>query len=169
MKQLSFFEPNSPAFTVSKENFPWKLFVDGASRNNPGDAGAGIYLLKENIPFLKEGFYIGTKTNNQAEYLALLLGLYYAQRHMKPEEKILIHSDSELLVKQIHGHYAVKNSELRDLFECVNERLSRMNYAIRHILRKDNSVADKLANHGIDKRLPVPHEFAHLCSFSLIE
>jgi Ribonuclease HI len=62
----------------SKDNVHYfKLFVDGASRNNPGQAGVGIYLLKDGEPVEKQGLYVGVKTNNQAEYLALLLGLLF--------------------------------------------------------------------------------------------
>ncbi len=147
------------------QNDRWKLFVDGAARNNPGLAGAGVYLLKNDTPVVKQGFFLGIKTNNQAEYSALLLGVFFAQRHMKPDDILLINCDSELIVKQITGHYKIKSPDLAALHDCIKDRLKEINYMIRHVVRKDNAVADKLANLGIDKRLPVPQEFIHLCSF----
>ncbi len=53
--------------------------------------------------------YLGVKTNNQAEYLALLLGVYYAELHMGKNDTLVIKSDSELMVRQIKGIYAIKN------------------------------------------------------------
>src|SRR5689334_14417576 len=54
----------------------WQLFVDGASRNNPGDSGAGVVLAKNNKVVFHDGFFLGKKTNNQAEYLACIIGLF---------------------------------------------------------------------------------------------
>ncbi len=90
----------------------WELYVDGAARNNPGPAGAGFYLLKNGVPVEEQGMFLGKKTNNQAEYLALLLGVYYAQRHMGPEDTLVIKADSELMVRQVQGIYKIKNQEL---------------------------------------------------------
>ena len=140
----------------------WHLYIDGASRNNPGPSGAGVYLLKDEVPVVKQGFYLGTKTNNQAEYCALLLGLYFAERHMKQGDFLVISSDSQLLVRQVLGEYTVKHPELQTLMILVRSSLVRMRYAIRHVLRNDNTFADHLANVGIDKKLPVPHELQHL-------
>lgn len=148
----------------SQQGDRWQLYVDGASRHNPGLSGAGVYLLKNNVPVVKQGFFLGIKTNNQAEYSALLLGIFFAQRHMAPEDVLLINTDSELMVKQLSGEYKIKNSHLLILYNCIKERLATMNYAVRHVMRKDNSIADKLANLGIDKKLPVPQEFYTLCS-----
>ena len=163
MEQLALFEPQELPQPKKLISARWQLYVDGASRNNPGLSGAGIYLLKNNSAVVKQGFFLGVKTNNQAEYLALLLGLFLAQRHMDSGDTLLINSDSELMVKQLQGHYIVKNPELRRLYDCIMERLQGLTYTIRHVLRKDNAVADKLANVGIDKKLPVPQEFLHLC------
>ena len=75
MKQLDLFNNDQQSPTTKKPSV-WALFVDGASRNNPGPSGAGIYIEKDNILEIKEGYYLGIKTNNQAEYLALVLGLF---------------------------------------------------------------------------------------------
>jgi len=141
----------------------WKLFVDGASRNNPGPSGAGIYLLKDDLPVIKQGYYLGTKTNNQAEYCALIIGLHLAQRHCEPGDTLTIFSDSQLMARQIEGSYRVNDPIIRQLYLCVMSLLKKFSYEIRHVLRADNTVADKLANLGIDKKLPVPHELAGMC------
>ncbi len=141
----------------------WKLYVDGASRNNPGLSGAGVYLIKDDTEVVKQGFFLGKKTNNQAEYMALLLGVYFAHRHMKAGDTIIIYADSELLIKQMRGEYRVKNLELKQLYDCIKQRLTQLNYTLRHVMRENNTVADKLANLGIDKRLPLPFEIREIC------
>lgn len=151
MKQLSIFN--------QKEDVLWQLYIDGASRNNPGLAGAGIYLLKNNEPILKKGFFLGVRTNNQAEYMALLLGLLFAQEYVPKNERLEIKSDSELLVKQILGIYTVKDVNLKKLFNHAKELLSNFEYSVVHILRESNKVADQLANIGIDKKVSIPEKF----------
>src|SRR5437867_2256163 len=100
MKQLGIFCSDVPS---DNANVPvavrayWKLSVDGASRNNPGPAGAGIYLIKNEHVVEASGYALGVKTNNQAEYLALLIGLVYLRQHMEPRDLVLIISDSQLL------------------------------------------------------------------------
>ncbi len=136
----------------------WELYVDGAARNNPGPAGAGFYLIKDGVPAEKQGMYLGKKTNNQAEYLALLLGLYYAQRHMQPGDMLTIKADSQLMVRQIQGVYKVKNPELARIYTVIKSLLDTVQYTIEHVRREENKVADKLANVGIDKKIRVPQE-----------
>lgn len=136
----------------------WELYVDGAARNNPGPAGAGFYLLKEGVPVEQQGMYLGKKTNNQAEYLALLLGIYYAQQHMGPDDSLTIKADSQLLVRQIQGQYRVKNPELARMHSVISGMLKALNFTIEHVRREHNKVADKLANTGIDKKIRVPQE-----------
>jgi len=162
MKQLSLFDTESTDIHLKKHIF-WQLFVDGAARNNPGPAGAGIYVVKEGKPFIKQGFFLGTKTNNQAEYLAVVLGLCQVCPHLLPGDTLEIISDSQLLVRQIQGIYAIKNKELILLHGRVKELLKNIRYSVRHVERAMNSVADSLANQGIDKKNYVPAEFEHLC------
>lgn len=134
---------------------PWKLFVDGAARNNPGPAAAGIYLTHLGQPALSHGFYLGHKTNNQAEYLALLIGLILVKSKIG-DEPLQIISDSLLLVNQVAGIYQVKNPQLRILHHKIVELLKTTNYTIKHVLRAQNQHADALANQGVDERIPLP-------------
>jgi ribonuclease HI len=162
MKQLSLFdvtECSSPGIT-------WRLEVDGASRGNPGPAGVGIYILREGDVYLKRGYFIGTRTNNQAEYEALLLGICIMRPLVQEKDRIEIISDSELLVRQMCGRYEVKNEVLRQLHQRVTELAFGLNIAFKHVVRAENTVADALANEGIDTRRAIPEDLRMQCALS---
>lgn len=155
MKQLELFvDPKSNIETI--ESFQWKMFIDGAARNNPGPAGAGIYILKDSQVFAQHGFFLGSKTNNQAEYLALLLGLLLLKPHVRPADAVHIVSDSQLLVRQLRGEYRIKNAELKPMHTAGLVMMQKMHAQIFHVLRIDNANADSMANYGIDHRVSVP-------------
>lgn len=135
----------------------WQLFVDGASRNNPGPAGAGIYLTKDHKKELAQGFFLGNKTNNQAEYLALLIGLIITLPKIK-QDHLQIVSDSLLLVNQLNGLYRVKNPELQILYHQVLKLLKNISYDVIHVLREKNKLADEMANFGIDHQIALTSE-----------
>ena len=132
-----------------------RLYTDGASRGNPGDAGAGIVVLDDRgREILAQGKYLGTCTNNVAEYQALLLGLTEASR--LGDGTIDIFLDSQLIVRQIQGVYRVKSSDLQPLFAQVQELLSSFaDFTVSHIPREQNKRADQLANQGINNRFGV--------------
>lgn len=159
MKQLSLFDAPHKKEKVYTH---WKLFIDGAARNNPGPAGAGIHIIKNDRSFKKLGFYLGVKTNNQAEYAALLIGLYTVTPLIGPDDHLDIISDSELLVKQFKGEYRVKHPELKPLHLLAKKMLSGITYSISHVLREHNEIADGMANKGIDQKKPLPQEFLNL-------
>ncbi len=156
--QLSIFQ--NPESDVSKHVKPkiknYKLYVDGASRNNPGPSGAGIYIIADDKEMVKEGFYLGTKTNNQAEYLALLIGLCLYSEYVSDTTHLHIFSDSQLLVRQLQGIYKVKDQNLLPLFTAAKKMLLKMHYTASHILREHNAIADLCANKGIDTKKRVP-------------
>lgn len=158
MEQLSIFDQKL------LEVIPWKLYIDGASRNNPGPSGAGAVIVKDNHIVQQEGYYLGIRTNNQAEYLALLLGIFLAKQHMQRDDHLLIISDSELLVLQMQGLYKVKDVELKKLSQAAHALLVGLFYRIEHVLREENKEADKMANRGIDQNHPVPEPFIKLLS-----
>ncbi|MBI2645984.1 MAG: ribonuclease HI family protein [Deltaproteobacteria bacterium] len=129
-----------------------QLYIDGASRGNPGLGGAGAYMADEDgNEILRLTKYLGTVTNNMAEYAALLLGLKEAKKRKFKE--ILIFSDSELLVRQVQGVYQVKNAVLKKNHEEVMNILRNFNYKISHVRREKNKIADQLANEAIDQAL----------------
>lgn len=130
-----------------------KLFTDGASRGNPGKAGAGSVLLAaDGRELAARSLYLGQCTNNVAEYKALILGLQSALELECGRLEIFL--DSQLIVRQIQGRYKVKHPTLKPLFEEVKELLAKIDsWSIAHVPREQNKRADELANKGIDERV----------------
>ncbi len=130
------------------------LRVDGASRGNPGQAGAGLVLEKDGEILLRMGEFLGEATNNEAEYRALILGIQQG-RHLGFSE-LKIFSDSELLVRQMKGEYRVKNLRLQELyFQAVRDLGGFRKVFFFHVPREENREADRMANLAIDARGPV--------------
>lgn len=134
------------------------LRTDGAARGNPGPAGAGAVLEDANGRVLREvSEYLGSRTNNQAEYEALLLGLREALDEAgprAPEIRLDVVLDSELVVRQLLGRYKVRDAELRGLFDETRGLASRLGaFTPRHVPRERNARADELANQAIDRAL----------------
>lgn len=126
------------------------LYTDGASRGNPGKGGAGVVIEDDQGMRLQGRHrYLGSVTNNQAEYLALIDGLETVMP-WKPDE-LHIRLDSNLLVEQIKGNYKVKDAELKALYERVMSMLKSFKYDIAHVPREKNRGADHLANVAIDE------------------
>lgn len=129
-----------------------QLFSDGASRGNPGEAGAGSVLLDgKGQELAARSRYLGQCTNNVAEYKALVLGLQSALELGCARLEIFL--DSQLIVRQIQGQYKVKNAALKPLFEEVKALLGELkHWSIAHVPREQNKRADALANQGIDEK-----------------
>jgi len=128
------------------------IFTDGASRNNPGEAGAGIFILRDGEPLERIARYLGTTTNNIAEYTAAIIGLEQAVK--LGASSVRLNADSELLVKQINGQYRVKNEGLKPLHAKVKELIAKIdNVKVQYIPREKNKEADALANKAIDEKL----------------
>ncbi len=130
-----------------------RMHVDGSSRGNPGEAGAGVVFFGPDGRVLgKAGRYLGLATNNEAEYQALLLGLEVARA--RGLRRLEIVADSELLVRQLTGAYKVREPRLKALCDQALARLSGLDgYTIRHARRAENAEADAMANAAIDDRL----------------
>ncbi len=126
------------------------LRTDGASRGNPGPAAIGVVLEDADGNVLEEiGARIGTATNNQAEYQALLTGLETALD--RGVARLLISSDSELLVRQLRQEYKVKNEQLKELYlqaRTLIQDFERVD--VKHVPREENQRADALANQALD-------------------
>jgi ribonuclease HI/probable phosphoglycerate mutase len=142
-------QPVSPAAQPGDSCF---LYTDGASRGNPGEAGAGAVLLDGDRRQLASlAIYLGQCTNNVAEYRALLAGLELALQHGC--DRLNIFLDSELIVRQISGQYKVKNSHLQPLYLQARGLLQQLrSWRIKHVPRAENAKADQLANQGIDEK-----------------
>ncbi len=130
-----------------------RMQVDGASRGNPGPAGAGVAFFDAAGRLIGEaGKYLGTATNNEAEYQGLLLGLDIAAAHGLRDLDVA--ADSELLVKQLNGQYKVRHPRLQPLHAAVCEKAARLGrVTFRHVYREENTEADRMSNEAIDRRL----------------
>jgi len=128
----------------------WVVMVDGTARGNPGPAGCGAVIYDENGVVVKQlSRYLGHTTNNVAEYEGLLMGLEAALQLGR--KRIVVQSDSELLVRQLNGRYRVKDEKLKVLFQRAMTLLRQFDsYRILHVGRELNKVADRLANQAID-------------------
>jgi ribonuclease HI len=130
-----------------------RLYTDGAARGNPGPAGAGAVIINPDGHIVaKIGKFLGDSTNNVAEYMGLILGLKRAKAMGIKELDVF--SDSELLVKQLAGTYAVKAEHLRPLHDEARSLLQGFSaIQVRHIPREENAQADAMSNRAIDERL----------------
>lgn len=130
-----------------------RLYTDGAARGNPGPAGAGAVILNpEGHIVAKMGKFLGESTNNVAEYMGLILGLKRAKAMGIRELEVF--ADSELLVKQLAGEYAVKAEHLQPLHAEAKGLLEAFDWIqVRHIPREENGQADAMSNRAIDERL----------------
>lgn len=127
-----------------------RLFVDGASRGNPGPAGLGAVLQDARGQTLVElSESVGETTNNVAEYRALLRGL--AEARALGADEVEVFADSDLLVRQVTGAYRVKSAHLLPLYREVRTLLETFRrWRISHVPREENAAADALANQAID-------------------
>jgi len=131
------------------------IHIDGGARGNPGPAGAGVVIATQDGQRIHEaGYFLGTQTNNAAEYHALIRALQRAQRC--GDQPLVIRSDSELLVRQITGQYRVRSQTLARLHEQVQWLLLRVGvWSIQHIPREENRRADELANLAVERQQDV--------------
>ena len=126
------------------------IYTDGASRGNPGLAAVGILFKEGENNTWEFSKIIGRTTNNVAEYTALIYALQEALT--RRADVLRIHTDSELMYRQIMGIYRVKNENIKPLFGQVQNLLKGFkNVDLRYIPREQNQEADRLANLAIKK------------------
>ena len=138
-----------PSIPASVGSIQVDVFVDGASKGNPGPSAVG-YVIAEpgGIEFVAQGRFIGRATNNEAEYRALLRALEAAEKY--GFRNLKVHSDSQLLIRQLEGRYRVNSPQLKALYEKARERLTSFDTVkLLHIPRELNSRADALANEAV--------------------
>ncbi len=124
-------------------------YFDGASRGNPGTAGAGALLVNENGEVIWEtARFLGTKTNNEAEYTALLLLLKAAKE--RDIKTLNIYGDSKLVVSQVSKQWKINLPHLRALAQEAWSLMEGMSVTLEWIPREKNKLADALSNQGID-------------------
>jgi probable phosphoglycerate mutase len=125
-------------------------YIDGGSRGNPGVAGYGVAVQDENgEPVAGLSQPLGIRTNNFAEYSALIGALKYALAN--GYDGLRAYADSELMVRQINGVYKVKSPDLQPLFREAKALISKLkSFSIHHVPREQNREADRLANLAMD-------------------
>ena len=133
------------------------IHADGGARGNPGPSGAGAVIRDEfGVSVASVSQFLGTQTNNFAEYEAVILAFEALTKHTPPEERetteVAVKLDSELIVKQMNGLYKVRHPVLRE----QKARLAQVAAAFgtvsfTHIPREENADADSLANAAMDR------------------
>lgn len=129
----------------------YSLYFDGASKGNPGKAGSAAVLYDGEKEIAITGKYIGPrKTNNEAEYMGLIFGLILCiQLSIK---NVKVYGDSQLVIKQMRGEYAVKNERLKKLYDDARKLINEFeSISFDHVLRAKNARADQLANEAVAK------------------
>lgn len=136
---------------MTKRKFSYlKVYIDGASRGNPGPASAGMVFQDEDDNTVKSvSFRLGNTTNNVAEYFGLILALQEALA--MPVSKLDVFTDSELLAKQFNGEYKIKEESFKLMWVLIYH-LKKMfdRVTVTHIPREKNKLADKEANRALD-------------------
>ena len=126
-------------------------YIDGGARGNPGPAGYGVHILRDDGTVMDElRGALGVTTNNVAEYRGLLAALAYAVAGNHPF--LHVRSDTLLLVRQMLGQYRVKNTGLQPLHRRAHELIARLQkVTFEHVPRHMNTDADRLANLAMDE------------------
>lgn len=129
------------------------VFTDGGARGNPGPGAIGILVLdKDGKTIARHSEFLGRTTNNQAEYSALIKALEICQK--KNGTEIELHSDSELLVKQMNLEYKVREARLKELFGKAKQeekKFQRVSYTHETRLHTNIRIVDKMLNAELDK------------------
>ena len=129
------------------------VYTDGGSRGNPGPSGFGVAIYNESNQIIAQiSKYIGKKTNNEAEYYALIEALNWVSSHQSDYSEASFFSDSQLLVRQVIGKYKVKADHIKPLHRQIIQLISTISIPIsfHEILRDKNELADSLANLAMD-------------------
>ena len=131
-----------------------KVFTDGGARGNPGPAASGVVIegLAGNERVIC-GKYLGTTTNNVAEYQAVVLALEKLEKLTKPEEtEVAFFMDSLLVARQLSGQYKVKNGNLAQIVTKIRSLTKDyLQVTYNHIPREQNKLADQEVNRVLDQ------------------
>ncbi len=130
------------------------IYTDGGARNNPGPAGAGVFIIdgKKTTEVKK---FLGSQTNNWAEYEAVILALTEAKRLGLNGREIEVRADSLLVVEQLSGRWKIKEPALKVQHAKVRALIASDFPRIRfiHVPREENAEADRLVNEAVDEVL----------------
>lgn len=128
------------------------LKFDGACKGNPGVSGGGAIIYREsstgNEEVIRCGVFLPSATNNQAEYAGLITGLKHAK--FIGVKHLTIIGDSQLIVKQLNGKYAVRSQNIIKYYSEAKKLLQSFeSVTVEHVLRTFNADADAVANHVV--------------------
>ena len=138
----------------------FKVFTDGGSRGNPGPSACAYVVYSDSgnmqemcgkpaLPIAKRGRYLGTMTNNEAEYHGVIEALCHPD--VTSGSRINFFSDSQLMVNQLNGLWKVKEPRLRELITQIRELARGRELTFTYVPREQNKVADALVNETLDK------------------
>lgn len=132
--------------TLREDPIFYTLFFDGCSKGNPGRAGAGAVLYKNQVEVYANSLFVGEKeTNNVAEYNGLLMGLREAVA--RDVKNLAVKGDSLLIIKQLNGEYKVNSPAMKPLYQEAKNLSSFFDrVTFEHVYRTENKRADALAN-----------------------
>ena len=134
------------------------IYTDGGSRGNPGPSSIGVVFCNENEQKIKEySEFLGEKTNNEAEYEAVIFGLKKFKalfgKKIAETSEVEVRCDSELLVRQMSAEYKVMEPHIQQLFmEVWNLKLDFKKVKFKLIPREKNKEADRLVNESLDQQ-----------------
>ena len=132
------------------------IYTDGGSRGNPGPAGMGVVVANEKGKMVKEySGFLGVKTNNEAEYEAVIFGLKKIKALLGKEKikntEIEFRLDSQLIARQLNGEYKIEEERLLPLFIKIwNLKIDFGPIKFSEIPREQNKEADRLTNEAMD-------------------
>lgn len=129
-----------------------EIYIDGASKGNPGPSGVGVIICQDNRVIKNISAFIGNATNNVAEYTALIYALEEAL--ILKADLIRVKTDSQLLACQINKVYKVKSENIAGLYNQAQHLLSSFKkFLIENIPREENKGADKLASKAVKEKV----------------
>ncbi len=127
------------------------IHTDGGSRSNPGPAGIGVHAMQDGKMVFTLSEFLGTQTNNYAEYTAVIRALETCIEKKMHGESLDFFLDSKLVVEQVQGNWKVKEETLRPLVRRVQELAKNFpSVTFTHVRREKNADADALANQAMD-------------------
>jgi len=132
------------------------IYTDGGSRGNPGPSAAGaVFCNEKGVIFKKYSEYLCEKTNNEAEYQAVILALkkfkQVFSKKLAKNTEIEIRADSELLIRQLTGLYKILEPQIQSLFMAIwNLKLDFKKIKFKLVSRQKNQEADQLVNEALD-------------------
>ncbi|MFZ3301465.1 MAG: ribonuclease HI family protein [Microgenomates group bacterium] len=128
------------------------IYCDGGSRGNPGPAASAFVVTQDGNTIYKGSKFLGTETNNVAEYTAVSIAIDWLIDE-KTKDEIIFNLDSQLVERQLNGFYKIKNEKLKVLADQIKDKIktSNLNIKFQWGYRTNNTLADDLVNEELDR------------------